>query len=102
AKGWYRVPGFWSAGGHVQIQNVVPIQQVALNGRGSGPSLTRPEEPIGIAPGPEYFYMAGEYIPAWGGVTWRPGFWARSQPGWEGIPGRGERRPDSWVFHEVF
>jgi hypothetical protein len=100
AKGWYRVPGFWSGGGH--IQKVVPVQDVVLDERTTVPSLTRPEEPTGNAPGPDYFYIPGEYIPSWGGVAWRPGYWALSQPGWEWIPARWERRPDNWVFHEGF
>jgi hypothetical protein len=100
AKGWFRVAGFWSKGGHVQ--KVSQVQEVALARPTAGPSLTRPEELIGIAPGADYFYIAGEYIPAWGGVVWRPGFWARSAPGWEWIPARWERRADAWVFREGF
>src|SRR5262249_11423963 len=90
AKGWYRVPGFWSGGG--QVRKVMRVQEVSLDGRRAGAPLTRPEEPIGIAPGPDYFYIPGEYIPAGGGVVWRQGFWARSQPGWEWIPARWDRR----------
>ncbi len=102
AKGWYRVPGCWSGGG--QVQKVMRVQEVALSGRTTGPSpsLTRPEETIGNAPGPDYFYVPGEYVPAWGGVAWRSGFWAPSHPGWEWIPARWERRADTWVFHEGF
>jgi hypothetical protein len=100
AKGWYRVPGFWSGGG--QVQKVMRVQEVALSGPTAGPSSTRPEEPIGNAPGPDYFYIPGEYIPGWGGVAWRPGFWAPSHPGWEWIPARWERRADTWVFREGF
>jgi hypothetical protein len=100
AKGWYRVPGFWSGGG--RIQKVVRVQEVALRGHTAGPSLTRPEELIGDPPGPSYFYIPGEYIPAWGGVAWRTGYWAPSQPGWEWIPARWERRTDTWVFRDGF
>jgi WXXGXW repeat (2 copies) len=100
ANGWYRVPGFWSGGS--QVQKVVPVQEVALRGRTAGPSLTRPEEPMGEAPGPDYFYVPGEYIPAWGGVAWRAGYWAASQPGWEWIPAHWERRTGTWVFREGF
>jgi hypothetical protein len=100
AEGWYRVPGFWSGGG--QVQKVVRVQQVAFDGRRPGLPLTRPEESIGIAPSPDYFYIPGEYIPAGGGVIWRQGFWTRSQPGWEWIPARWERRADAWVFREGF
>jgi hypothetical protein len=100
AKGWYRVPGFWSGGGHVQ--KVAQVQEVALNGRTAGPSMTRPEELIGDPPGADYFYIPGEYVPAWGGVAWRPGYWVPFQPGWEWIPARWERRANAWVFHEGF
>jgi hypothetical protein len=100
AKGWYRVPGFWSGGG--RIQKVERVQEVALRGRTAGPALTRPEEAIGVPPGPGYFYIPGEYIPAGGGVVWRTGNWAPSQPGWEWIPARWERRADTWVFRDGF
>ena len=100
AKGWYRVSGFWSGGG--RIPKVVRVQEVALRGHTAGPSLTRPEEPIGDPPGPSYFYIPGEYIPAWGGVAWRAGFWTLTQPGWEWIPARWERRADTWVFRDGF
>jgi hypothetical protein len=100
AKGWYRVPGFWSGGG--QVGKDRRVHEVTLDVRRTGTPLTRPEEPIGIAPGPDYFYIPGEYIPAGGGVLWRQGFWARSQPGWEWIPARWDRRADAWVFREGF
>jgi hypothetical protein len=100
AKGWYRVPGCWSGGG--QVRKVVRVQEVAFDGRREGPPLTRPEEPIGAAPGPDSFYIPGEYVPATGGVVWRRGFWARSQPGWEWIPARWERRATTWAYREGF
>lgn len=100
ANGWSRVPGFWSGGG--QAQKAVRLQEAALDGRRAGPPMARPEEPIGSAPGPDYFYIPAEYIPAGGGVAWRPGFWARSEPGWEWIPARWERRADAWAFREGF
>ena len=72
------------------------------DGRGAGPSMARAEEPIGIPPGRDYFYIPGQNIPAGGGVAWRPGFWARSQAGWEWIPSRWERQADGWAFREGF
>jgi hypothetical protein len=102
ARGWYRVPGFWSGGGHVQVQKDRRAQEPASDWRQAGLPLIRPEESIGMAPGPDFFYIPGEYIPAVGGVVWRQGFWAQSQPGWEWIPARWDRRANGWVFREGF
>jgi hypothetical protein len=55
-----------------------------------------------MAPGPDFFYIPGEYGPGPGGVVWRPGFWARFQPGWEWIPARWDRWATGWVFREGF
>ena len=100
AKGWYRVPGFWSGGGHVQKERRAP--EPAPDGTKVGLPLIRPEEPIGMAPGPDFFYIPGEYVPEGGGVVWQPGLWARSQPGWGWIPARWERRATGLVFREGF
>jgi hypothetical protein len=51
-----------------------------------------------VAPGPDYFYLAGHYAPDGDHVTWTPGFWARMQPGWDWVPARWVRRPDGWDF----
>jgi hypothetical protein len=100
AKGWYRVPGLWSRGG--QVQKDGRAQKLSPDGSRGGLPLIRPEEPIGMAPGPDFFYVPGEYIPGGGGVVWRPGFWVRSQPGWEWNPARRERWATGWVFREGF
>jgi hypothetical protein len=89
AKGWFRVPGQWSGR---------PTQKV--DWRKTGPPADRPEEVIGPAPGPDYFYVSGQYIPDEEGVIWRPGFWYRSPPGWEWSPARWVRQSSGWVFRE--
>jgi hypothetical protein len=100
ATGWFHVPGFWSGGSPVQKDR--QAQEPPRDGRRGGLPLTRPEEPIGMAPGPDFFYIPGEYVPGPGGVVWRPGFWSRSQPGWEWIPARWDRWATGWVFREGF
>jgi hypothetical protein len=100
AKGWYRVPGFWS--GVSSVRKDEPAQEPPRDARRVRLPLPRPEEPIGMAPGPDFFYVPGEYAPGPGGVVWTAGFWARSQPGWEWIPARWDRWATGWVFHEGF
>jgi len=67
--------------------------------RREGPPRELPEDP-GPAPGPDYFYIAGQNVPSGTGVAWRPGFWTRSQPGWEWVPARWVRQSQGWVYRE--
>jgi hypothetical protein len=85
-RGWSRVRGFWSG-----RKTAVPA---------SGPPAERPAEQVGPAPGPDYFYVAGEYVPAGEGVTWRPGFWTKAQSGWDWVPARWVRLADRWSYRE--
>jgi hypothetical protein len=68
--------------------------------RREGPPRDLPEDRAGPAPGPDYFYIAGQYVPSGTGVAWRPGFWARTQPGWEWVPARWVHRSEGWVYRE--
>ncbi len=68
--------------------------------RREGPPRALPEDPAGPAPGPDYFYIAGQYVPSGTGVAWRPGFWTRAQPGWEWVPARWVRRTEGWAYRE--
>jgi hypothetical protein len=99
-KGWYRVPGFWS--GVSPVPKDGQVQEPPRDGRRVGLPLPLPEEPVGMAPGPDYFYIPGEYVPGPSGVVWRAGFWARAQPGWEWNPARWDRWANGWVFREGF
>ncbi len=75
-KGWTRVPGFWSDRKRDVLRD--------------GPPREQPEETVGPAPGPDYFFVPGQYVPADKGTTiWRPGFWARARSGWEWVPALG-------------
>jgi len=65
-----------------------------------GPPRALPEDRAGPAPGPDYFYIAGQYVPSGTGVDWRPGFWTRAQPGWEWFPARWVHRSEGWVYRE--
>lgn len=89
--GWSRVSGFWSG-----------RQSQKVDWRKSGPPGDRPEEAVGLAPGPDYFYVAGQYVPDGDGVVWKPGFWSRSQPGWEWAPARWVRQSSGWAFREGY
>ncbi len=100
ADGWYRVPGFWSRRRDAQA---APASSVASTmpvpaWRRSGPPADHPSDPPGVAPGPDYFYIAGQYVPDGENVTWKPGFWAQAQPGWDWVPARWIRRPEGWDF----
>jgi len=68
--------------------------------RRDGPPGDVREEQVGPAPGPDYFYIPGQYVPVGDRVTWRPGFWARMQRGWEWVPARWVRRSDGWTYRE--
>jgi len=68
--------------------------------RREGPPGDVREDNVGPAPGPDYFYIPGQYVPAGDSVTWRPGFWARSQAGWEWMPARWVRLSEGWTYRE--
>jgi hypothetical protein len=120
--GWYRVPGSWSdhrsasagAGGAAGASGLVSIpptpapnsqpsfQRADYDPTRDGPPSEHPEERIGPAPNPNSFYVPGYYEPRGTTVVWHPGFWARSQPGWNWIPAQWIRRPDGWTFQPGF
>jgi hypothetical protein len=97
-QGWFRVPGFWAERQGTRAQTV---RDVALRDwRREGPPPERPDDPIGPAPGPNYFYVPGEYVPEGDRVVWKPGFWTPSHPGWEWMPARWVREAGGWNFRE--
>jgi len=100
--GWYRVPGVWSRrrdSGTRPASAVAAAPASALpEWRRNGPPVDHPSDAPGVAPAPDYFYLAGHYGPDGDHVTWKPGFWARMQPGWDWSPARWVRRPDGWDF----
>ncbi|HEX8200385.1 MAG TPA: hypothetical protein VF590_07855, partial [Isosphaeraceae bacterium] len=90
-RGWFRVAGFWS-----------DRRTDRIDYRKDGPPADHPAEEIGEAPGPEYFYVPGQYYPDGDGVVWKPGFWAKAQPGWAWVPAQWVRQPEGWVFQEGY
>lgn len=86
-KGWYRVPGSWA-----------DSSGVAVDWRQDGPPADHPADIAGPAPAPGMFYIAGIYVPDGDRLAWKPGFWAKAQPGWEWFPARWVRRADGWSF----
>ncbi|MBV8313878.1 MAG: YXWGXW repeat-containing protein [Planctomycetaceae bacterium] len=89
--GWYRVPGYWS-----------DRQAERIAWRKTGPPEEHPPDETGPAPGPDYFYVPGHYVPRGNGVTWMKGFWAKAQPGWAWVPAQWIRRPQGWVYQEGY
>ncbi len=89
--GWYRVPGFWS-----------DRQTDRINWRKNGPPEDRPEENVGEAPGEDYFYIPGQYIPDGEGVKWTAGFWSEAHPGWSWVPGQWIKQPEGWNYQDGY
>ncbi len=91
ADGWYRVPGFWS-----------DRRTERIDYRAEGPPADRPEEEVGEAPGPDYFYVPGHYEPDGEGVVWKKGFWSKAQPGWAWVPAQWVHQAEGWNFQEGY
>jgi hypothetical protein len=90
-QGWYRVAGFWS-----------DRQTDRINFRKEGPPADRPNEDPGPAPGQDYFYVPGQWVPDKDGVAWKKGFWAKAQPGWAWVPSQWVKQPEGWVFQDGY
>lgn len=101
AKGWARVPGSWSprlsetAAVDRSLERAVAVRPAW---RTTGPPADPPGEAPGPAPDADAFYVPGHYAPDGDRLTWKPGFWTSSQPGWDWVPSRWVRRPDGWNF----
>ena len=74
-QGWYRVPGFWS-----------DRKTDRIDYRKNGPPADHPDDTPGESPGADFYYVPGQYYPDGDGVVWKPGFWAKVQPGWAWVP----------------
>jgi hypothetical protein len=83
-----------------EAMSTVPTPGGRVDWRTQGPPADRPAETIGPAPGPDTFFVPGEYVPDGEDLVWTPGFWAKVQPGWEWVPARWVRRSDGWAFRE--
>ena len=88
-RGWYRIAGTWSA-----------RQTDRLDWRQAGPPADHPADKVGVAPGPDFFFIPGQYVPDGDGLAWRAGFWSRAQRGWDWVPARWVRRADGWGYRE--
>jgi hypothetical protein len=104
-RGWYRVPGSWSE------RKVPPGDPVRSDSeraadvpdwRSQGPPDDRPEEKDQTAPGPDFFFVPGEYVPNGNSLVWRPGFWSRSVPGWEWVAASWVRLSSGWAFRDGY
>ena len=114
--GWYRVPGRWIDRPGARITSTpiptstsIPTQststspadppRVAVDWKNAGPPAGQPDTTIPSAPAPDTFWIPGRWAPEGDGVVaWRPGFWARSQAGWDWLPGHWVRRADGWSY----
>ena len=87
-----------------QAQEVIPPQTpepvVSQQISRDGPPAERPKDEPGPPPGPNLFYVPGEYYPDGDGVTWRTGYWAKEQPGWSWVSAQWLRLSDGWTFRE--
>ncbi len=90
-QGWYRVSGFWS-----------DRKTDRIDFRKDGPPADRPADEPGESPGAEYFFVPGQYFPDGNGVVWKPGFWAKVQPGWAWVPAQWVKQPEGWTFQEGY
>ena len=68
--------------------------------RRDGPPRELPADPAGPAPGPDYFFIPGQYVPSGEGFAWKPGFWTRVQLGWEWAPAGWVRLAEGWAYRE--
>jgi hypothetical protein len=50
-------------------------------------------EVMGVAPGPNHFWVAGHWYWAGGRYAWRPGYWEARRPGHEWVMGHWDHRP---------
>ncbi len=57
-----------------------------------GPPPAPRTEVVGVAPGPEFFWIAGHYYWSGGAYLWYPGRWEHRRPGHMWIGGH-------WVHH---
>jgi hypothetical protein len=96
--GWYRTSGFWS--GRRDNGPIATTYSTANQPawRTTGPPAGHPDDNPAAAPGPDYFYVPGHYVPTGDQLKWKPGFWARAQAGWDWIPARWVRRAAGWEF----
>jgi hypothetical protein len=99
--GWSRVPGFWSNGRAAPSagREAAPVPPERSFTR---PPPERPREIVGPPPGPAYFYIPGEYVPQGSLLVWKPGFWYRSQPGFEWMPAHWVQKASGWTFREGY
>jgi hypothetical protein len=96
--GWYRVPGFWSPRRGAPNPGAPDTVSNKPAWRTTGPPADHPADTTAMAPGPEYFFVAGHYEPAGDQLIWKVGFWAREQPGWDWVSARWVRRAGGWEF----
>ncbi len=97
-RGWYRVAGLWSPRRGAGTDEPSSNPSITPDWRLTGPPANQPPDTAAAAPGPDYFFVAGHYEPDAGSLTWKPGFWARTQPGWDWVPARWVRRATGWEF----
>jgi hypothetical protein len=104
-RGWFWTQGFWGRrrDNAVAVEVAVPtVLSRRPTWRIEGPPAQHPADVVVVAPGPDYFHIPGHYRPNGQVVLWKPGAWAREQPGWEWVTARWIRRPDGWDYRPGF
>ncbi len=96
--GWYRRPGFWSRRRGPEAVATTFSDARSPAWRTTGPPADHPADKMADAPGADYFFIPGHYVPNGDQLVWKPGFWTRVQIGWDWIPARWVRRSSGWEF----
>ena len=89
ANGWYRVPGYWSLPRTPTVTPTTAATTPRSDWHLTGPPADAPTDAPGPAPGDDFFYVPGGYAPEGDRLVWKPGYWARMQPGWDWVPAPG-------------
>jgi hypothetical protein len=98
ADGWYRVPGLWASRRDRRAAQTDGVPADRPSWQITGPPADHPDDTPGRAPGPDFFFVPGHYLPVGDRLSWKAGFWARMQPDWDWVPARWVRRSDGWGF----
>jgi hypothetical protein len=88
---WQWVNGFWT--------EAAPQEAAAKDITYLPPPPKPPAvSPSGEPPSPESFYVPGMYVWTNDGYAWRPGYWARVQPGYVWVPAHYRWTPSGYVY----
>ncbi|MGC3972730.1 MAG: hypothetical protein QM775_36930 [Pirellulales bacterium] len=85
--GFQRISGFW-APTTIQTVNYLPSPPASLE---AGPNMP--------APGPNFFWVPGQWMWTDGRYVWQPGYWAQSQEQWVWVPSCYHYTPGGYIHN---